>query len=237
MLTFTVAELNSTMYWRYSFNSICNPKQLVEYVVIDIEPVIEKEKKPFPGQGTVSLKHVLADAWIVKASELGINENTIHTKTHLGHVLKPGDSALGYNIEDSNINDDNFEKLDKESVPDVILVKKYYGDKAARRRQRMWKLKHMAEETTALNVDVKCVSFVLEIKMDSILIVLFCSEYNEFLEDLEEDPALRKNINIFKDSSKQLAIDSQDQIDATIPYITLEEMLDDLVIEDVEMKE
>lgn len=106
------------------------------------------------------MKHVLADAWIVKASELGINDNTIHTKTHLGHVLKPGDSVLGYNIEDSNINDVHFEKLDKQNVPDVVLVKKYYGDKAARRRQRIWKLKHLAEEDTALNIDAKYVATV-----------------------------------------------------------------------------
>lgn len=147
-----VAELDSPTYWRYPFHSICNPKQLVEYVVMDIEPIMNKERKVFPGQGTISMKHVLADAWIVKASELGLNDNTIHTRTHLGHILKPGDSVLGFNIGDSNVNDVNFEKLDKESVPDVILVKKYYGD---RKRQRNWKLKHLAEENTALNTDAK----------------------------------------------------------------------------------
>jgi nonsense-mediated mRNA decay protein 3 len=41
------------------------------------------------------LQHVLADVWVVKASELGLTENTVHTRTHLGHILKPGDSALG----------------------------------------------------------------------------------------------------------------------------------------------
>lgn len=60
-----------------------------------------------------------------------------------------------YNVEDSNINDTNFEKLDKQNVPDVILVKKHYGDKAARRKQRIWKLRHLAEEDTALNTDAK----------------------------------------------------------------------------------
>lgn len=66
--------------------------------------------------------------------------------------------------------------------------------------------------------------------------LIWCfSEYNEFLDELEEDPELRQNINIFKDSSKQIAIDSNDVIDPFTPHITLEEMLDDLVIEDVEM--
>lgn len=57
------------------------------------------------------------------------------------------------------------------------------------------------------------------------------------MDDLEEDPALRQNINIFKDKSKQIPVDSNDKYDETIPHVTLEEMLDDLVIDDVEMDE
>lgn len=64
---------------------------------------------------------------------------------------------LRYNIEDSNINDTNFDKLDKSNVPDVILVKKHYGDRSARRRQRIWKLKHLTEEVTAFDTETKSV--------------------------------------------------------------------------------
>lgn len=148
---FSVAEVSNNVYYRTPFYSICNPKQLVEYIVMDIEPIMDKERKYFPGQGTISTRHVLADVWVVRASELGINENTIHARTHLGHVLKPGDSVLGYNVENSNINDPNFEKLAEK--PDVILVKKYYGDRAS--RKRIWKLKHLTEEQTAFNTDAK----------------------------------------------------------------------------------
>lgn len=62
---------------------------------MDIEPITDKNRKTFPGQGSVSTKHMLADVWLVRASELGLTDNTIHARTHLGHVLKPGDSALG----------------------------------------------------------------------------------------------------------------------------------------------
>ncbi|KAJ8960085.1 hypothetical protein NQ314_006120 [Rhamnusium bicolor] len=62
-------------------------------------------------------------------------------------------------------------------------------------------------------------------------------DYNEFLDDLEEDAALRQNINIFKDKAKQIPIDSNDSYDEMVPHITLEEMLDDLVIDEVEMDE
>ncbi|XP_049820964.1 60S ribosomal export protein NMD3 [Aethina tumida] len=214
--TAQIAEVSSTVYWRYPFQCICNPKQLVEYIVMDIEPIMDKDRNFFPGQGAISNKHVLSDIWVVRASELGVNDNTIHTRTHLGHILKPGDSVLGYNIEDSNINDDNFEKLDKSKTPDVILVKKYY-DKSAIRKQRLWKLKHLADDEMAVDRDT--------------------NDYHEFLDDLEEDPALRQNINIFKDKNKIIPVDSNDECDPSVPRVTLEEMLDDLVIDDVEMSE
>lgn len=215
--TAQIAEINSTVYWRYPFHGVCNPKQLVEYIVMDIEPVMDKDRRTFPGQGAVSHKHVLADIWVVKASDLGINENTIHTKTHLGHVLKCGDSVLGYNIEDSNINDANFEKLETSKVPDVILVKKYYGDKNSRRKQRIWKLKHLTDENNAFHIDER--------------------DYVEFLDDLEEDPNLRQHVNIFKDKQKVIPVDANDIFDPNVPHVTLEEMLDDLQIDDVEMED
>jgi nonsense-mediated mRNA decay protein 3 len=69
------------------------------------------------------------------------------------------------------------------------------------------------------------------------LICFFQRDYNEFLDDLEEDPDLRHNVNIFKDSTKQILVDSGDDVDEAVPRITLAEMLDDLVIDDVEMTE
>lgn len=60
----------------------------------------------------------------------------------------------------------------------------------------------------------------------------FRRDYNEFLDDLEQDPQLRQNVNIFKDSTKPIPVDINDGMDPSEPRITLEEMLDDLVLED-----
>lgn len=65
----------------------------------------------------------------------------------------------------------------------------------------------------------------------------FKSDYNEFLDELEEDPEMRMNVNIFKDKSKKQIPVDLDEIDPSMPQITLEEMLDDLVIEDADMAE
>lgn len=61
-------------------------------------------------------------------------------------------------------------------------------------------------------------------------------DYNQFLEDLEEDPQLRQHINIFRDSTKQIPVDTDDMVDPSVPRITLEEMLDDLQLNDAEME-
>ena len=41
------------------------------------------------------LQHAPADVWVVKESELGSSGQQIHCRTHLGHLLCPGDVVLG----------------------------------------------------------------------------------------------------------------------------------------------
>lgn len=153
-----------------------------------------------------------------KSNELGSGRQ-IHTRTHLGHLFNVGDAALGFDIGCANINEPNYEKYERskgKSVPDAIIVKKFYGDKAARNRRRQWKLKRLeidqASDGSSANRD-----------------------YNDFMEDLEEDPLLRKNINIYSDKEKMaktMAVDVDDLQFDQIPEITLQEMLDDLDIND-----
>jgi len=51
-----VAEVSSSAYWRDSFQSVFKSKQLTEYTVMDIEPIMEKDRVQFPGQGQLSYK-------------------------------------------------------------------------------------------------------------------------------------------------------------------------------------
>lgn len=168
----------------------------------------------------VSLQHVLGDAYVVKSSEIGSTAPT-HTRTQLAHLLNPGDLALGFDIRSANLNEEHYEKFEQANAgkyPDVILVKKYYGDKATRNRRRRWKLRRlrMGEDGSAASADGR--------------------DYYDFMEDLEEDPMLRANVNIYKDSKKvesEMAVDEDDFADGEeVPQVTLQEMLDDLVLED-----
>ena len=62
-----------------------------------------------------------------------------------------------------------------------ILIKKIYGDRLKRHKKRKWKLNR-------LNIDKDGASVATNED----------KEYLDFLEDLEEDPKSRENINIYK---------------------------------------
>ena len=53
---------------------------------------------------------------------------------------------MGYDMANANWNEPNFEKYElanRDNIPDVILVKKFYGDRSTRKRLRRWKLKRI----------------------------------------------------------------------------------------------
>jgi len=211
--TAQVAEINASTYFKSPFQTLVKPKQLTEYTVINIEPIGDGERHRFSGQGAISKRHVLADCWVVKSSELGVNDDTIHCRTHLGHLLQPGDAVLGFDMKNTNVNDENLDKMAADKIPDVVLLKKVYAEKSVRNRKRKWKLKHMD------NLGLETGSVTSSGNND----------YNDFLEDLEEDPDLRQNINVYKDANK-MKVQVEDSDTEDCPQITLEEMLDDLVI-------
>merc|ERR1712141_594234 len=221
-LAHSLAEINASTFFKTPFNSLSRPRQLCEYTIINIETISDHERRKFTGQGALSRKHGLADVWVVKTSQLGkYEENAIHCRTHLGHLLQPGDTVMGFDLKSSNVNDPNLEKAAADKVPDVVLIKKVYAEKSVRNRRRKWRLKHME----GLHREAGGGSSMSDGGY----------EYNDFLEDLEEDPELRKNVNVYKDASKlscSMAVDDQDTASDSeeIPQITLAEMLDDLDI-------
>lgn len=86
-------------YWRAPFKALASARALVEYVVLDIEPV--RGNGGAHGGGAYgaggsgggaggSGRFQLAEATVARASDFGRNETTYFVRTHLGHVLHPG---------------------------------------------------------------------------------------------------------------------------------------------------
>jgi nonsense-mediated mRNA decay protein 3 len=60
----------------------------------------------------------------------------------------------------------------------------------------------------------------------------------DFMDDLENDPQYRQNVNIYRRKHDTLPpVQETDDEDDERPKISLEEMLEDLVLDDAEMED
>ncbi|KAI6149112.1 NMD3 family-domain-containing protein [Pisolithus thermaeus] len=202
--TLQSVEVNSQIFWRSPFSALAGVTDLVEFTVLDVEPV-----------GTSRGRWVLADAQVALAgafrSHTGNHTNSetvvdyettaestqiFHTRTHLGAILQPGDTAMGYYLTSSNFNSDDFAKLSPDRTPDVVLVKKAYPNRRKKNKARPWKLRSIAKEegeegeTGGGRGVVGRMGGRDQKKVDE--------DYELFLRDLEEDPELRGAVNLYK---------------------------------------
>jgi nonsense-mediated mRNA decay protein 3 len=201
-MTLQQTDITPPVYWRQPFNSLATVADLVEFVVLDIEP-----------SGPVRGKYVLADAQITRASgsggqqmdDDGMGDDGIyHTRTHLGAILQPGDTVLGYHLTNANFNSDDFEALDQARIPDVILVRKTYPNRRRKARARNWKLKSIAKEAEDVN-DEKVVGRGALGRRGGVDQKNVERDYELFLRDLEEDKEMRAAVNLYRADAKAAA--------------------------------
>uniref|UniRef100_A0A9J8D806 60S ribosomal export protein NMD3 n=1 Tax=Cyprinus carpio carpio TaxID=630221 RepID=A0A9J8D806_CYPCA len=195
--TLQSAEVDGNTFWRHPFSSLCSPRQLEEFIVMDLH--IIRDQRLGPSAGLKSSKHTLAEVWVQKTSEMD-SSHQYHCRTFLGHLLNIGDLVLGFDFANANINDEFLNKMNPHHVPDVHFTVSF--DKTYRHIIYKQKLKCLHSNP----------------------------QYTEFLEDLEEDEMLRKNVNIFRDASK-VPVESETDDDGA-PRISLTEMMEDLSLSD-----
>ncbi|KAB2075606.1 hypothetical protein ES319_A07G233900v1 [Gossypium barbadense] len=204
--------LDPDQYWRYSFKSLLGSRQLVEYDVFNVEVVS-------PEFNVGGSKYVMADVEVARVTDYG---KLFYVRTHLGHILKPGDHALGYDLYGANNNDNELDKYQNLVIPEVILLKKSYEEKRQKKRgkPRPWKLKSLDMELD----ESKGRGY--EEKMNT--------EYEEFLRDLEENPELRFNLSLYRNKDYQPSEMASMSDGDDVPSVPLEELLADLELSDKE---
>ncbi|XP_065869143.1 uncharacterized protein [Euphorbia lathyris] len=138
-LTLRQCCLNADQYWRAPFKSLLTSRQLVEYIVLDVETT-------GPEVDVGGSKYALAEAQVARLSDFGRNNNIFFVKTHLGHILKPGDRALGYDLYAANINNYELDKCKGLVLPEAILIRKSYEEKHQRKCGKPHKTSREYEE-------------------------------------------------------------------------------------------
>ena len=177
--TLQTTDVSTPIYWRTPFASLADVQELVEYIVMDIEPL-----------GPQKGRFLLAEASVARASDLGVNDTTYFVRTHLGNILHPGDSVMGYHLTGTNFNNPQFEALEDSNayasqIPEVVLVKKHYERKKKSGKNRNWRLKRMNKEEGEM----------LPRKQDQDRME---RDYEMFLRDVEEDVDLRSTVALYK---------------------------------------
>eukprot|EP00798_Chlamydomonas_sp_ICE-L_P016520 gene16520-22747_t len=235
--------MDATVYWRNSFIAAASYKQVVEYVILDIELL-----------GHELGKYALAEVQVARLSDFGKNDQIFFAKTHLGHILHVGDYALGYDLSAAQLTGLDYDAFIAKGgeTQDVVLVRKSYEERRIRRRAkggaaaeiRPWKLK-------SLNMEVDDGLPEEKVGRSRAARTQGAAEAPElererFLQELEEDPELRARVNLFRDAENierlaQIAakaaakpagleddMDDSDSDDDDLPEVPLEELLDDL---------
>lgn len=129
-LTALKQDLQSHLYFAKPFTALLTHAQLVSFIVLDINVLKDdnhSEVQTVTESGEESSAFLLAEAEVVRESDLGTNDLSYRILTHLGHILKPGDSVLGYDLEHSVVNDMDFD-AQRDSFPDIVLVRKEKTD-------------------------------------------------------------------------------------------------------------
>ncbi|CAG8607550.1 3520_t:CDS:2 [Ambispora gerdemannii] len=216
--TLAVSEVQTALFWRIPFTSLATAKDLVEYYVLDVEPL-----------GPVREKFVLADVQVARSTDFGRNNTTSFARSHLGGILNPGDTVMGYDLSSSNFNDKVYDTLNRDQLPDAILVKKSYPNRRKKKKSRNWKLKSLNKEEDEMNQKKNDIEKIEQ-------------DYEMFLRDLEEDPELRQTVNLYKNpnskKNNEMDVDGKEishgevELEEDFPEVKLEELLEDLTIND-----
>jgi len=221
--TLQTAELPTGTYWRSPFKSLADVTELKEFIIMDIELV-----------GKSNGRYHLAEATVARASDLGSNDTTYFTRTHLGGVLHVGDSCLGYHLTDTNFNDPNFDAIEssnqyKDQIPDVVLIKKNYARKK-KPKNRAWRLRRMAREHE--EEALAAASGAAQSRKQEQEQARLEADFEMFLRDVEEDQELRGTLDLYKNRNRPQQpggdeMDEDSDSDDEVPKINMDELLDD----------
>lgn len=202
--TLQSCEVQAPIYWRAPFDSLASVGDLVEFTVLDIEPQHNVRKGKF----------ILAEAQVAISSAFRShagkgeedmmdfdmasgNTSIYHTRTHLGAILQPGDTVMGYHLSHNNFNSDLFASLPQDRIPDVVLIKKSYPNRK-KSKNRNWRLKSMAKESEEAGDGRGVVGRLGGRDQKKVE-----EDYELFLQDLEEDSEMRQAINLYKSSGSK----------------------------------
>ncbi|VDC05606.1 unnamed protein product [Peniophora sp. CBMAI 1063] len=200
--TLQSAELSAASFWRAPFDSLASAPDLVEFTVLDVEPSGGARGRFVEADAQVALSGAFRSGAGDAMDEDGAGSLIFHTRTHLGAILQPGDSAMGYYLTNANFNSPLYSDIPPHRVPDVVLVKKAYPNARKKSRSRTWKLRSIARGADEEGAATSSARGMIgrsggrdQKKVEE--------DYELFLRELEEDPEMRAAVNLYKAGDRE----------------------------------
>lgn len=90
-------EINTEKYWRYEFPAMMTSRQFTKFTILSVEPILQVARPSAKKRG-VDRKMRLAECVIARERDFGVNDTQLTCTTSLGHILREGDTVLGYDL-------------------------------------------------------------------------------------------------------------------------------------------
>ncbi|OAF66772.1 60S ribosomal export protein NMD3 [Intoshia linei] len=149
--TARITNITKELYWKCPFKPLFDLKKMVKFIVLDINKIEKAQLPHVSGASRISKKHSLAEAWVTLQDRIGQDE-IIYTKTHLGNILKVGDLVMGYHLENAMCNNSDFDQMNCDVIPSVVLIKKKYDPENGTIRERKYKRMEQINPTNTEDV-------------------------------------------------------------------------------------
>lgn len=146
-LTLRGCDIPAESYWKRPLEPVLSRQHLVEFVVMNVEPVETSEAVKHAKHNLAGVRHAkhpvqLADIEVARSCDLCVNDDRYIVRSHLGAVLRPGHRALGYDFRCVNVSGLDSESMEG-TTADFMLVKRHYK---RRRGKRAWELRRLDRE-------------------------------------------------------------------------------------------
>ena len=102
------AEINVEKFNNAPFRSLMTSKQLVEYTVLEVSYNPQRQT----GEAAADKRRFqLEEVTVCRTDRMGDDNAIVVTNTHLGALLKEGDTVMGYDLSTAVFNDDDLKPM------------------------------------------------------------------------------------------------------------------------------
>jgi len=189
-LTGQTASVPPEMFWRDPIRPIISfaRSRVGKFVVLGKDAIyLERNASK---RSTSRQRSKLALLTVASEEDLGINDEQMQEKSHIGYLMKSGDVCIGYQLKDAQFNDDEAENARASgALPDVVIVRKLYsGATSENKKKRIFALERLDVDI----VDAVNPRIAKKDKENDDM------DEEDFLREIEADKEMRSQMNLYK---------------------------------------